>query len=221
MAGMGGTLVVNEIYTTLQGEGTRAGRPCTIVRLTGCNLRCRWCDTTYAYDEGREMPLADVLAEVRRRARHLVLVTGGEPLIQPTTPELLSCLCDAGHEVLLETNGSQDISAVDGRVARCMDVKCPGSGQAGSLLRSNLEALRAGDEVKFVLADRADYEYARGVIAGHRLAERCAVVLTPAAGWLAPARLAEWMLADAELPEGVRLGLQLHKILWPDRRRGV
>lgn len=142
-------------------------------------------------------------------------------MIQPTTPELLRCLCDAGHEVLLETNGSQDISAVDGRVVRCMDVKCPGSGQAGSLLRSNLEALRAGDEVKFVLADRADYEYARLVIADAGLAGRCAVILTAAAGCLGPARLAEWMLADADLPAGVRLGLQLHKILWPDRRRGV
>jgi len=214
-------LIVNEIYPALQGEGARAGRACTIVRLTGCNLRCAWCDTAYAYERGRRMTLDEVAAEVDRLGRRLVLVTGGEPLLQPATAALLRRLCEAGCEVLLETNGSLDISAVDGRVGRCVDVKCPGSGQADSFLLSNLEELTAGDEVKFVLAGREDYEYARGFIRRHRLAERWEVILTPAAGVLEPAELAGWMLADADLPETVRLGLQLHKVIWPGAARGV
>lgn len=218
---MADVLVVNEIYRTLQGEGTRAGRPCTIVRLTGCNLRCTWCDTAYAYDEGREMSVDEIVAEVRHLAAGMALVTGGEPLIQPATPELLRRLCDEGLEVRVETNGSQDISGLDERVGRCVDVKCPGSGQADSPLWSNLDGLRLGDEVKFVLADRADYDYAREVVRRCGLAGRCAVILTAAAGRLEAAALAEWMLADARLPGDVRLGLQLHKILWPGRRRGV
>jgi 7-carboxy-7-deazaguanine synthase len=214
-------LIVNEIYRTLQGEGVRSGRPCAIVRLTGCNLRCTWCDTTYAYDQGREMSVSQVVQQVRRLAVRLVLVTGGEPLLQPATPALLERLCEEGLEVLLETNGSQDISAVDGRVGRCLDVKCPGSGQAASFRWPNLQQLRPGDEVKFILADRGDYEYARGVIRQHRLTGRCPVILTAAAGRLEPAELADWMLADPDLPPDVRLGLQLQKILWPGRRRGV
>jgi len=221
MAPMPATLIVNEAYATLQGEGTRAGRTCTIVRLAGCNLRCAWCDTTYAYDQGREMPVDEVVADAGRLGRKLVLVTGGEPLIQPATPQLLTRLCDAGHEVLLETNGSLDIAGVDGRVGRCVDVKCPGSGQAGSFLWANLNVLAPGDEVKFVLADRADYDYARQVLHDCGLARRCPVVFSPVAGRLEPADLAAWMLADPDLPDGVRLGLQLHKILWPGRDRGV
>lgn len=221
MSSMSQPLIVNEIYRTLQGEGVRSGRPCTIVRLTGCNLRCAWCDTAYAYDEGREMSLDEMVAAARRQGPRLVLVTGGEPLLQAATPALLKRLCDEGFEVLLETNGSQDISAVDRRVGRCVDVKCPGSGQADSFLWSNLDGLRSGDEVKFVLADRGDYEYARRVIREHRLTGRCPVILTPAAGLLAPAELADWILTDPDLPGDVRLGLQLHKILWPGRRRGV
>ena len=218
---MAETLVVNEIYRTLQGEGSCAGRCCAVVRLTGCNLRCAWCDTTYAYEEGREMSIAEVLAEVDRLAAALVLVTGGEPLLQPAAPVLLEALCDRDHTVVLETNGSQDLAGVDGRVLSCVDVKCPGSGQAGSFLESNLGRLGAGDEVKFVLVDRADYDYAAGFIREHRLAERAGVILTAAFGKLAPAELAGWMLADAGLPGRVRLGLQLHKILWPDAERGV
>ena len=215
------TLNVNEIYRTVQGEGVRAGRPCTIVRLTGCTLRCAWCDTAYAYDQGREMTLDQVLQQVRRLEQPLVLVTGGEPLCQDAAGELLARLCDAGHEVLLETNGSIDVADVDPRVIRCIDVKCPGSGQAHSFRTQNLDALRLDDEVKFVLADRADYDYARLIIARHRLTSRAHVILTPAADRLAPAELARWMLADAEMPHGVRMGIQLHKILWPGRDRGV
>ena len=218
---MAQTLRVNEIHASIQGEGVRAGRGCTIVRLTGCNLRCTWCDTAYAYDQGREMTLQEVADEVARLNRPLVLVTGGEPLLQSATPALLTRLCDAGCEVMLETNGSKDISQLDRRVARCLDVKCPGSGAADSFLWSNLDRLAPADEVKFVLADRADYEYAGGVISRHDLTRRCEVILTAAAGLLGPAELAGWMLADAELPGGVRLGLQLHKIIWPQADRGV
>lgn len=218
---MPATLIVNEICRTVQGEGARAGRPCALVRLTGCNLRCNFCDTTYAYDEGREMPLEEVLAEVRRMGRRCVLVTGGEPLLQQGTPELLSRLCDAGHQVLLETNGSQDISGVDPRAIRCVDIKCPGSGQADSFLPANLGSLRPSDEVKFVLADQRDYRFARQTIEKNDLASRCSVFLAPAAGLVEPATLAKWILADPDLPGDVRLGLQLHKVIWPEADRGV
>jgi len=215
---MSDSVIVNEIYASLQGEGGRAGRACVIVRLTGCNLRCDWCDSTYAREEGTEMPISEVLEAVKEFGPNMVLVTGGEPLCQSSAPALLRRLCEAGHEVLLETNGSMDITMVDERVARCVDVKCPGSGQAGSFLESNFAALAAGDEVKFVLADRADYEYAREVIAARGLTERCEVILSPVTAQLAPAALAEWILADGL---DVRLGLQLHKIIWPGRDRGV
>ncbi len=218
---MGEGLIVNEIYRTLAGEGTRAGMPCVIVRLTGCNLRCAWCDTTYAYDEGRPMDLEAVTAEVERLGGGLVLVTGGEPLLQPAAPLLLSRLCDDGHQVLLETNGSQDISVADGRVARCVDVKCPGSGEGGSFLEGNFDRLGPQDEVKFVLADRADYDYAMQTIRRRRLGATCPVILTAAAGRLAPAELAGWLLAEPDPPSRVRLGLQWHKLLWPGRQRGV
>ena len=212
------TLKVNEIHRTLQGEGSRAGRPCVIVRLAGCNLRCRWCDTTYAYEEGDERSVDEVLAEVDRLGSGHVLITGGEPLGQPASAELMARLRQAGREVVLETNGSMDISAAPAGVARCVDVKCPGSGEGDSFLPANLGHLRDGDEVKFVLTDRTDYEYARDFLAAGDLAGRCAVILTPAAGLLEPARLAEWILADGL---DVRMGLQLHKIIWPQRDRGV
>ena len=221
MPPMATTLIVNEIYRTLSGEGTSAGRPCVIVRLTGCGLRCSWCDSTYAYDEGREMALADVLAEVARLEAPLVLVTGGEPLDQPAAPALLSALCDAGRDVLLETHGGRDIAALDRRIRRSLDVKCPGSGEAESFLPANLDVVDERDDVKFVLADRTDYDYAVRIVREHRLAGRTSVIFTPVAAHLAPAELAAWMLADADLPAGVRLGLQLHKIIWPDADRGV
>ncbi len=212
------SLIINEIYRTISGEGASAGRPCTIVRLTGCNLRCLWCDTTYAYNEGRKMTVDEVLAEVQRLDAKLLLVTGGEPLLQTDTPELLGRLCDTGCEALLETNGSLDISGVDTRVVRCVDIKCPGSGQADSLRRDNLDCLRKTDEIKFVLADRSDYDFARELIESRDLTSRCTVFMTPAAGLLRPAELAEWILADGLQ---VRLGLQLHKIIWPEAERGV
>jgi 7-carboxy-7-deazaguanine synthase len=218
---MNEALLVNEVYRTLEGEGLHAGLPCALVRLAGCNLRCRWCDTQYAYAEGRRLAVEDVLRQLAGMNVGLVLVTGGEPLLQPACGQLLSRLCQAGYKVLLQTNGSLDVWGVDRRVVRCLDVKCPGSGESDSFLWSNLEHLRQEDEVKFVLADRADYEFARRTVREHGLADRCHVVMTPAAGALSPLTLAEWMLQDADLPAGVRLGLQLHKIIWPQARRGV
>lgn len=221
MSPMAESLIVNEIYRTLQGEGTRAGLPCVIVRLTGCNLRCKWCDSTYAYDEGRLMTLAEVLAELERLATELVMITGGEPLLQPAAATLVAALCEREHTVLVETNGSRNLVRADPRVIYCVDVKCPGSGEAGSFLASNVERLHLSDEVKFVLTDRGDYDYAAAFITEHRLPEKAKVILLPAAGLLSPAELAGWMLADEHLPGRARLGVQLHKILWPEADRGV
>jgi 7-carboxy-7-deazaguanine synthase len=215
---MSASVRVCEIFRSIQGEGTRAGLPCAFVRLAGCNLRCAWCDTPYARDDGRERSVDDVLAEVAGLGAPRVEVTGGEPLIQPAAFELLSRLCDAGFETLLETNGSRDISAVDPRVVRIVDVKCPSSGHADANLWTNIPHLTSRDEVKLVLADRADYDFARAAVAEHALAARCAVVFQPVRGRLEPATLAGWILADHL---DVRLGLQLHKLLWPDRERGV
>jgi len=215
---MSAVLTVCEIFRSIQGEGTRAGLACGFVRLAGCNLRCAWCDTSYAWEGGREMAVDDVLAEVAELAVPRVEVTGGEPLIQPAAFELLRRLCDAGFETLLETNGSQDISAVDPRVVRVVDLKCPSSGHADANRWANVPHLTARDEVKFVLADRADYDFARAAAAEHTLGKRCAVVFQPVHGRLAPATLAEWILADRL---DVRLGIQLHKLLWPGRERGV
>ncbi len=218
MTGMSETVRVSEIFRSLQGEGTRTGWPCVLVRLAGCNLRCRWCDTPYARDGGEERTVTQVLAEVARYATAMVEVTGGEPLVQPGTPALLRALCDAGYETLLETNGSVDLAGVDARVVKIMDVKCPSSGASASTRWENLARLSAGDEVKFVLAGREDYEHARRVCAERGLCDRLAVTFSPVAGELDPAQLAEWILADGLR---VRLGLQLHKILWPDKDRGV
>ena len=218
MMAMSETLIVNEIYRTIQGEGARAGRPCTIVRLTGCNLRCSWCDTTYAYEQGAEMPIEDVLAEVAPHGAGLVLVTGGEPLAQAGSCELVRRLCDTGRPVQVETNGSMDVSALDDRAVRCVDVKCPGSGEGGSFLKANLPRLRPGDELKFTLAGRGDYDFAREFLGHYDVPAGVEVVFTPVAGRMAPRELAEWILADGL---DVRLGLQLHKIIWPDAQRGV
>ncbi|MFP3938393.1 MAG: radical SAM protein [Phycisphaerae bacterium] len=215
---MSETLTVNEIFLSLQGEGLRTGLPCAFVRLTGCNLRCHWCDTTYALAEGEEMELAEILRRVERLGCRRVEVTGGEPLIQQQTPELLRRLCEAGCETLLETNGSLDISGIDKRVVRIVDIKCPSSGHAHVNRWANVGHLTARDELKFVIADRADYEFARDSVTGRRLAEICPVTFQPVAGMCEPSELADWILADGL---DVRLGLQLHKILSPGRNRGV
>jgi 7-carboxy-7-deazaguanine synthase len=211
------TLRIVEIFRSIQGEGTRAGRPCTLVRLAGCNLRCAWCDTPYAWSDGREISIDEVLVEVRRRGGTLVELTGGEPLHQDASIELLRRLCDAGYETLLETNGSQDIGPVDERVARIVDFKCPSSGMAGHNRWENAELLRPDDEVKFVIATREDYEFARDACIQQGLPRRCSVLFSPATPGVNASALAEWILADAL---DVRLNLQLHKVIWPGEGRG-
>jgi 7-carboxy-7-deazaguanine synthase len=208
-------LRVNEIFYSLQGESSFAGRPCVLVRLTGCHLRCSWCDSEHAFYEGEWLSVGEVLARVATIGCPLVELTGGEPLLQPAAPPLLAALCDAGYQVLLETSGAVDISPVDPRVRRIVDVKCPGSGEAQSNHWPNFETLRATDELKLVLADEDDYEWARDLVLERRLHERCAVWFSPVAGALDPALLAGWILRD-HLP--VRLQLQLHKLLWGDAR---
>jgi 7-carboxy-7-deazaguanine synthase len=210
---------VNEIFYSIQGESTWAGYPCVFVRLTGCNLRCAWCDTEYAFHEGRQMEIDEVAAEVESFRCGLVEITGGEPLLQQGIHPLIDLLLGRGYAVMIETSGERDISVLDPRVVRIMDVKCPASGESERNRWSNLEHLTTRDEVKFVVADRRDYEWAREVIRTHRLAERVnAVLLSPVFGNLVPADLAAWILSD-RLP--VRMQLQMHKHVWSPTTRGV
>jgi 7-carboxy-7-deazaguanine synthase len=211
------TLLLSELYPSIQGESTYAGVPCGFIRLTGCPLRCVWCDTTYAFTGGERMTIREILREVAGWGVRHVEVTGGEPLAQPECAELLRALCDAGYEVLLETSGAIDVSGVDERVIKIVDVKCPGSGEAEANRWENLGALGPRDEIKFVLADRADYEFARRVIADRGLEGRT-ILLSPVHGKLDPAQVAGWILED-RLP--VRLQIQLHKYLWPGVSKGV
>ena len=208
-------LRITEIFASVQGESTRVGLPTVFVRLTGCPLRCTWCDTAYAFTGGSTRTLDDILAEVARHGLRHVCVTGGEPLAQKGCLALLTALCDAGYDVSLETSGALDIAEVDARVARIVDLKAPGSGEVDKNRYENIPMLRASDEVKIVLADAADYDWARAQIATHGLDRRCSVLLSPVAGALDPAELAEWVVRD-RLP--VRFQLQLHKILWNDAR---
>jgi len=212
------TITVNEIFGSIQGEGTRAGLPCVLVRLTGCNLDCTWCDTAWARTEGNEMSVDEVLAQTSRFGCGLVEVTGGEPLAQAGTVGLVEALCDAGFEVLVETNGSLDVAQIDARAVRIIDFKCPASGVSDRICWDNIEHLRPHDEAKFVIADRRDYDFARQTVAANNLNDKCTVIFSPAAGLLAASELAEWILQD-RLP--VRLGLQLHKMIWPEKDRGV
>jgi len=212
-------LTINEIFYSIQGESTFAGRPCVFVRLTACDLRCSWCDTTYAFHEGRKRSLDDVLAEVDRHGCSLVEVTGGEPLLQEDVYPLMQSLIDRGRTVLLETGGHRSTAAVPAPVVTILDIKCPGSGEAHRTDWGNLDRLRPHDEVKFVIKDRVDYEYARDVIATHRLAERAAALhLSPVHGVMDLRQLSEWALAD-RLP--VRIQVQLHKYIWDPATRGV
>lgn len=208
-------LRITEIFASIQGESTWVGLPTVFVRLTGCPLRCSWCDTAYAFTGGENRSLDEVLAEVARHGLKHVCVTGGEPLSQKGCLPLLSALCDAGYAVSLETSGALDIGAADPRVSRIMDLKAPGSGEVERNLYDNIAHLKADDEVKIVLANANDYAWTKQQIATHRLAERCTVLLSPVAGELDPAQLAEWIVRD-RLP--VRFQLQLHKILWNDAR---
>jgi 7-carboxy-7-deazaguanine synthase len=204
-------LRVSELFFSLQGETSRVGLPTVFIRLTGCPLRCTWCDTTYAFTGGEWLDLDDLLARIRRFPSRTVCVTGGEPLAQKACLRLLSRLCDEDYDVSLETSGALDISRVDARVSRIVDLKAPGSGEVERNYWPNLDCLNAHDEVKVVIADRRDYEWAAAMLHQHRLAERSPILFAPVQGTLAPAELAEWILADG-LP--VRFQLQLHKILW-------
>lgn len=208
-------LRITEVFASIQGESTWVGLPTVFVRLTGCPLRCSWCDTAYAFTGGENRSLDEVLADVARHGLKHVCVTGGEPLSQKGCLPLLSALCDAGYAVSLETSGALDIGAVDPRVSRIMDLKAPGSGEVERNLYDNIAHLKADDELKIVIANTDDYAWAKEQIATHRLAERCTVLLSPVAGEIDPAQLAEWIVRD-RLP--VRFQLQLHKILWNDAR---
>lgn len=209
---------VCEIFSSIQGESTYAGAPCTFVRLTGCNLRCVYCDTTYAYKEGEEMTAGEILEKVATAGLRTVEITGGEPLLQAGVPDLIRRLLDAGHMVLIETNGTQDIGLIDPRAIRVMDIKTPGSGMAGSLRIENLSLLRQADEVKFVVASRQDYEWSRDFAAEHNLPGRCTVLFSPVFGAIDPRDLGRWIIEDRL---EARLNLQLHKYLYGPDCRGV
>jgi 7-carboxy-7-deazaguanine synthase len=225
-------MVITEIFKSIQGEGTRAGLPCVFVRLTGCNLRCMWCDTAYAFYGGTKNTVEEVVEKVRELAGEgarrvsLVEITGGEPLLQPETPELAKQLLTAGYTTMIETSGERFVGSLPREVIKIVDVKCPDSGEAGTFDFANLEAIDTKDEIKFVISTRRDYEFARDFTREHRLAERVRAVLLspvfadPAGKWagLEARELAEWILADG-LP--VRLGLQLHKFIWDPAMKGV
>ena len=211
-------LRVNEIFHSIQGESTHAGRPCVFVRLTGCNLRCGWCDTAYAFHEGRDWSVPEVIDRVAEFGCPLVEVTGGEPLLQPDAIELMRGLLARGHEVLLETGGSLPIDRVPEGVRRIVDVKCPGSGESDRNRWENLDALRPGDELKFVIADRRDYEWAVEVVRARALHEKTTVLFAGVDERMPAGELARWIVDD-RLP--VRFQLQVHKILWPGVARGV
>lgn len=213
------TLVIHEIYASVQGETSFVGLPCTFVRTTACNLRCRWCDTTQAFSGGMRMARSEVLSKALSFGTELVLLTGGEPLLQAGSLALLRELADAGRTVLLETSGERDVSGVDPRVHRILDLKAPGSGESARNRWENLPLLTERDEVKIVLADRADYEWARDVIRRHELASRVRhVLLSPVFGELDPKDLVAWMLED-RLP--ARFQLQIHKVVWGKDVQGV
>jgi 7-carboxy-7-deazaguanine synthase len=212
-------LTVNEIFHSIQGESTHSGRRCVFVRLTACDLRCSWCDTPYAFTEGRKMSLDDIVSKVKSFDCPVVEITGGEPLLQKNVYPLMQRLLDDGLTVMLETGGHISVEQVPDRVIKVVDVKCPGSGESHRNDWSNLERLQPTDEVKFVIKDRVDYEFAREVIAAHRLAGRVAAILfSPVHGVLDPRQLAEWILADRL---DVRLQLQAHKYIWDPQTRGV
>jgi 7-carboxy-7-deazaguanine synthase len=211
-------LTVNEVFFSIQGEGTRAGLPCVFVRLTGCPLRCVYCDTTYAFHEGVRWEEADVIAEVETFPCRLLLLTGGEPLAQPAAFPFVTRLLDRGWQVVIETSGHVPTDALDPRAVVILDVKTPASGELPRMHWDNLGRLRPTDEAKFVIADRADYEWSRALVRDRALAGRCTVLFSPVHGALDPGEMARWVLQDG-LP--VRVQVQLHKYLWPGAERGV
>jgi 7-carboxy-7-deazaguanine synthase len=213
------TLKVNEVYLSIQGESTWAGLRCAFVRLTACDLRCTYCDTAYAFYEGAKRTLGDLFDEVTSLDSSLVEITGGEPLLQKNILPLMTMFCDAGRTVLIETSGAHDISPVDPRVHRIMDLKTPSSGECPRNLFSNIPHLTQRDEVKFVIGSREDYEWSRAQVLEHHLASRCAAVLfSPVFGSIQPVQIVDWMLADKV---EARFQLQLHKFIWDPKAKGV
>ena len=213
------TLLINEIFYSIQGESLYAGLPCVFVRLAGCNLRCSYCDTRYAYEEGREMELAEILQKVATYHCPLIEITGGEPLLQDDTPLLISELLEKGYEVMMETNGTFDVSIVDKRCIKIVDIKCPTSGENDKNDLENLKRLNQKDQVKFVIGSREDYEYAKNItkLIPPELPEKN-ILFSPVFGKIACAELAKWILEDNL---NFRLHLQLHKIIWPEKQRKV
>jgi 7-carboxy-7-deazaguanine synthase len=211
-------LTVNEIFHSIQGESTRAGQPCVFVRLTACDLRCSWCDTSYAFAEGTKRSVEQVVADVEGYGCRLVEITGGEPLLQDDVYPLMHLLLERGHTVMLETGGHRSIAGVPSSVIKIVDVKCPGSGEADKTDFDNLKRMAPHDEVKFVIKDRADYDFALDVLRRHDLSRAAAILFSPVHGVLDPRTLSEWMLAD-RVP--ARLQIQLHKIIWTPSTRGV
>jgi 7-carboxy-7-deazaguanine synthase len=214
----GATLGITEIFHSIQGESSQVGRPCSFVRLTGCNLRCVWCDTAYAFEGGEDLPIPEILRRVESHHSRLVLVTGGEPLAQGGVHLLIDGLLRAGVEVMIETGGSLDISPLDSRVRIILDLKCPGSGMGPRNRWENLAVLKPTDEIKFVLTDRRDYEWARETVRERGLDRLATVLLSPVFEVLSPRALSEWILEDGL---NARLQLQLHKVIWPSSQRGV
>lgn len=214
------TFKVTEIYASIQGESSYAGFPCTFVRLTGCPLRCRWCDTVYGFEGGRTMTLDDIVAEVTRLGIPLVELTGGEPLAQPRCVEIMDELQSRGFKILLETSGSEDIAPVPSHVHIIMDLKCPGSGMSDRNLWTNLDSLKATDEIKLVVANRDDFEWAKSVVVEKDLAARFKVLFSCAFGLVKPHELAQWMLETPHLAT-CRFQLQQHKYIWSPRAKGV
>jgi 7-carboxy-7-deazaguanine synthase len=213
-------LKVNEIFYSIQGESSYAGRPCVFVRLTGCNLRCSYCDTRYAYEEGEDLEIGEIINRVTSYRCRLVEITGGEPLIQNGTPLLIQMLLDLGFEVLLETNGSMDISVIDNRCVKILDIKCPSSGEAKRNYLENLKRLQPNDEIKFAIGSKEDYDYAKNILSFMNRANGNIKppLLSPVYGRMNPELLAQWILADHL---DVRMQIQLHKVIWGSETRGV
>lgn len=209
---------INEIYHSIQGESTYAGCPCTFVRLTYCNLRCSYCDSTYAFFEGSDLTVEEILSQVDAYGGNLVEITGGEPLLQAEVLPLMELLLDRGYTVLLETSGCADIGGIDPRVIKIMDIKCPGSGESEKNLFSNIDALQPSDEIKFVVGGREDYEWARHIMTEYHLAERFTILISTVFGAIEPREVVEWMLTDRIR---ARFQLQLHKYIWSAETRGI